>query len=50
MNHPACSAPDLERDARGVGPAVILCVFHLIAGVAVAFIAIGVLALFGAFR
>jgi hypothetical protein len=50
MNHPACSAADLESDAKGVGPAIVLCVFHLIAGVAVAFVSIGALALFGVFR
>ena len=49
MNHPACSAPDIESDARGEGPAVVLCVFHLIAGVVAAFVGVGALALFGVF-
>jgi len=48
MNHPACSAERVELDARGAGPAVALCVFHLIAGVAVALLAFGALALFAA--
>lgn len=48
MNHPACSAGRVEADARGAGPAVALCVFHLIAGVVTAFVAFGALALFAA--
>lgn len=50
MNHPACTAPDLETSARGQAGAVVMCVFHLIAGVAVAFLAIGGAALLGAYR
>lgn len=46
MNHPACSAEGVESHAGGPGRAVFLCVFHLIAGVAAALIAIGVLAIF----
>ncbi|MBX9747030.1 MAG: hypothetical protein K2X34_09020 [Hyphomonadaceae bacterium] len=46
MNNPTCSADRVEADARGAGPAIVFCVFHLIAGIVVAFAAIGVLALF----
>jgi hypothetical protein len=48
MNHPACSADRVEADTRGAGPAIVFCVFHLIAGVAVALVAFGALALFAA--
>lgn len=37
MKHPACSAEGVEANRAGVLPAVFLCVFHLIAGVIVAF-------------
>lgn len=47
MNHPACSADRIEAEGR-VGPSVALCVFHLIAGVAVAFAAFGALAVYTA--
>ncbi len=46
MNHPTCSAEGIESNRGGVGPAVFLCVFHLIAGVAVALLAFGALAIF----
>lgn len=48
MNHPVCSADRIEADGSRAGPAVVLCVFHLIAGVATAFLAFGALALFSA--
>lgn len=46
MNHPACSAPDIESRPGGQGATVAFCVFHLIAGVAVAFLAMAGAALF----
>lgn len=46
MNHSACSAERVEADARGAGPAVFFCVFHLIAGIVAALVAFGALALF----
>lgn len=46
MNHPACSAEGVESYRLGPGAAVFMCVFHLIAGVIVALMAIGVLAIF----
>lgn len=48
MNHPACSADRIETETRQTGPAVALCVFHLIAGVATAFLAFGALAIYSA--
>lgn len=48
MNHPACSADRVEAVTRGVGPSIIFCVLHLIAGVAVALVSLGALALFAA--
>lgn len=47
MNHPACSASDIESHTQS-GARIALCVFHLIAGVVVALIALGALAVFGA--
>ncbi|MCX7360228.1 MAG: hypothetical protein NT015_19065 [Alphaproteobacteria bacterium] len=44
MNHPACSAEGVETHPAGPGQAVFLCVFHLIAGVVAALLAVGVLA------
>jgi len=46
MNNSTCSADRVEADVRGAGSAIVFCVFHLIAGVVVAFAAIGALALF----
>ncbi|MEQ1811485.1 MAG: hypothetical protein ABL889_16260 [Terricaulis sp.] len=46
MNHPTCSAEGIETHAGGPGSAVFFCVFHLIAGVAVALLAFGALAIF----
>lgn len=46
MNHPTCSAEGIETNRAGAGPAIFMCVFHLIAGVAVALFAFGALALF----
>jgi len=46
MNHPACSAEGVETHRSGAGAAVFMCVFHLIAGVVAALVAIGALAVF----
>jgi hypothetical protein len=41
-----CSAGDLESSARGPGGRAAMCVFHLIAGLVVAFVAIGGVAIY----
>jgi len=45
MNRFACSAEGIEANRAGAGPAVFMCVFHLIAGVFVALVAFGALAI-----
>jgi hypothetical protein len=47
MNHPTCSAEGIETHRAGAVPAapMFFCVFHLIAGVAVALLAFGALAI-----
>lgn len=45
MKHPTCSAEYLETQRGGPGRAVFLCVFHLIAGVAVALVAMAAFAI-----
>lgn len=41
-----CSAGDLESSAFGPGGRAAMCVFHLIAGIAVAFVAIAGVAVY----
>ena len=46
MHQSTCSAEGVETNPAGAGPAVFICVFHLIAGVVVALFAFGALAIF----
>ncbi len=45
MNHSACSTEGVEAHRSGPGAAVFMCVFHLVASVVVALVAIGALAI-----